>query len=135
MELEARILLMTVEAIEGELRRKYQELTLERKNVLFLPLTWTVVHPIDEASPLYGKTPDDLKRTQTEFLILIKGFDDTFYQTLHTRHSYRHDEIVWGARFSPAFTIDDSGDLVLEMDLLGKLAETGTAATAGAPSL
>ena len=97
MEVEARVLLMTVEAMEGELRRKYQELTLERKTVLFLPLTWTVVHPIDEASPLYGKTADDLTGVQAEFLILIKGFDDTFYQTLHTRHSYRHDEIVWGA--------------------------------------
>jgi inward rectifier potassium channel len=135
MELEARMLLMTVEAMEGELRRKYQELPLERQNVLFLPLTWTIVHPVDDASPLYGKTPDDLKRTQAEFLILIKGFDDTFYQTLHTRHSYRHDEIVWGANFSPAFTIDESGDLVLEMDMLGKLAAPDTARTAGTPAV
>jgi inward rectifier potassium channel len=135
MELEARMLLMTVEAMEGELRRKYQELPLERKNVLFLPLTWTVVHPVDDASPLYGKTPDDLKRSQAEFLILIKGFDDTFYQTLHTRHSYRHDEIVWGAKFSSAFTVDESGDLVLEMDLLGKLAAPDAARTAGTPAV
>jgi inward rectifier potassium channel len=135
MELEARMLLMTVEAMEGELRRKYQELALERKNVLFLPLTWTIVHPVDDASPLYGKTPDDLRRTQAEFLILIKGFDDTFYQTLHTRHSYRHDEIVWGAKFSPAFTIDESGDLVLEMDLLGKLAAPETGRTAETPAV
>lgn len=120
MELEARLLLMTVENVSGQMQRKYTELGLERQSVLFLPLTWTIVHPIDEASALHGKTAEYLERAQAEILILIKGFDDTFYQTLHTRHSYRHDEIVWGARFAPAFVIDDEGDLVLEMDLLGK---------------
>lgn len=123
MELEARLLLMTVENVSGRLQRKYAELGLERQSVLFLPLTWTIVHPIEETSALWGKTAEDLKRIQAEVLILIKGFDDTFYQTLHTRHSYRHDEIVWGARFAPAFDIDSEGDLVLEMGLLGKFVD------------
>jgi inward rectifier potassium channel len=134
MELDARVLLMLVESVEGQLQRKYFALTLERQSVLFLPLTWTVVHPIDNASPLYGKTAEDLKRCQAEFLILIKGFDDTFYQTLHTRHSYRHDEIVWGVTFAPAFTIDDDGDLVLEMESLGKFSDTNASTKADAPA-
>jgi inward rectifier potassium channel len=119
MELEARILLVTVEMVNGQLQRKYAPLALERATVLFLPITWTIVHPIDEASPIYGKSAEDLAALQAEFLVLVKGFDDTFYQTLHTRHSYRHDEIVWGARFDPAFTIDSDGDLILEVDRLG----------------
>jgi inward rectifier potassium channel len=119
MELEARILLVTVEMVNGQLQRKYVPLALERATVLFLPITWTIVHPIDEASPIYGKSAEDLAALQAEFLVLVKGFDDTFYQTLHTRHSYRHDEIVWGARFDPAFTIDSEGDLILEVDRLG----------------
>jgi inward rectifier potassium channel len=118
MELEAKILLMTVETVNGRLQRKYTALTLERPAVLFLPLTWTVVHPIDDTSPLLGKTAADLERLQAEFLILIKGYDDMASQTTHTRYSYRHDELVWGARFSPAFSIDESGDLVLEIDRL-----------------
>jgi inward rectifier potassium channel len=121
MELEARILLMTVERADGQLLRRYKSLTLERASVQFLPLTWTIVHPIDETSPLWAKTPDELARLQTEFLILIKGFDDTFFQTVHTRYSYRFEEIVWGARFAPAFQVDSHGDMVLELERLSEL--------------
>jgi len=122
MELEAKVMLMTVEGKPGNLKRDYRVLKLERHNVYFFPLTWTIVHPIDEHSPLHGKTADDLDRLQAEILILIKGFDDTFSQTVHSRYSYRYDEIVWGARFAPAFDVDEAGAIVLEVDQVGALA-------------
>jgi inward rectifier potassium channel len=125
MELEAKVMLMTVEGEAGQRKRDYKVLKLERHNVYFFPLTWTIVHPIDEHSPFYGKTAADLHRLQAEILILIKGFDDTFSQTVHSRYSYRYDEIVWGARFAPAFDVDASGDIVLEVDKVGVLAEAG----------
>lgn len=121
MELQAQVLLLTVEGPVGDLRGTYKLLTLERPGVLFFPLTWTIVHPIDEHSPLYGKTASDLEALQAEFLILIKGFDDTFSQIVHSRYSYRYDEIVWGARFIPAFQIDADGDLVLDVNKVGAL--------------
>ncbi|MBZ5592150.1 MAG: hypothetical protein LAP39_07935 [Acidobacteriia bacterium] len=122
MELEASVMLMTAVGPPGQLRREFTPLKLERRMVYFLPLTWTLVHPIDAQSPLYGKTPEDLERLQAEILILIKGFDDTFSQTVHSRYSYRYDEIVWGARFAPAFTIDPEGDILLEVNQVGALA-------------
>jgi len=122
IDLEARVLLMTVNRENGEARRSYTLLRLERERVLFLPLTWTVVHPIDGESPLLGKTAEDLDRLQTEVLILIRGHDDTFNQTVIARYSYRHDEIIWGARFAPAFFVDAEGDLVLELPKVGELA-------------
>ena len=122
MEMEARLLLMTVETDHGEHRRSYHVLRLEREQVLFLPLTWTVVHPIDAESPLWGKSAEDLERLQAEVLILIKAYDDTFSQTVLARHSYRHDEIVWGTRFAPAFFVNGEGDLVLELRKVGDLA-------------
>ena len=91
------------------------------RDVLFLPLTWTVVHPIDSESPLSGKTAEDIERLRAEVLILIKGRDDTFNQTVTARHSYRHNEMVWGARFAPAFSVDPEGDLVLELRKVGEL--------------
>jgi inward rectifier potassium channel len=121
MDLEARMLLMTVERVDGVLQRKYAALELERKSVYFFPLTWTVVHPIDEASPLYKKTAQDLAQVEAEVLILIKGFDDTFSQVVHARYSYRHEDIVWGAKFVPAFRIDPAGDMVLEVDRISDL--------------
>ncbi|MBZ5621133.1 MAG: potassium transporter [Acidobacteriia bacterium] len=122
MELEVRPMLMTVETGNGQPKRTYQMLKLEREKVLFLPLTWTVVHPIDGESPLWGKTAEDLARLQAELLILVKAYDDTFSQTVLARHSYRHDEIVWGKRFAPAFFVDGEGDLVLEVGKVGELA-------------
>ncbi len=116
MELEASVLLMTVDGPSGALARSYNRLTLERDRVYYLPLTWTIVHPIDANSPLYGKTAADLERLQAEFLILIKGYDDTFSQTVHARSSYRYDEVTWNARFTSAFHIDAGGDVVLDVD-------------------
>jgi len=116
MELEARMLLMTVQPVDGRLERKYERLELERPTVLFMPLTWTIVHVLDAESPLYKKTAADLEQLQAELLILIKGVDDRFSQTVHARYSYRYDEIVWGAKFARAFDVDEDGDLRLDLD-------------------
>ncbi len=124
MEIEARVLLSTVESSVGNLLRKYRPLQLERSGVQFLPLTWTVVHAIDESSPLWGMTAADLAQHQAEFLILIKAFDDTFFQTVHVRHSYRHEEVVWGARFVPAFEADAQGEMVLDLRRLSEIASS-----------
>jgi inward rectifier potassium channel len=119
IELSANVMLMTVE--NGA--RQYQELTLERNGIYFFALNWTIVHPIEESSPLYGKTADELAALQAEILILIKGFDDTFSQTVNARYSYRFDEIVWGAKFSPAFHIDEQGRMILDVNDVGKFAK------------
>jgi inward rectifier potassium channel len=118
-------MLSTVEQSDNGLIRKYKYLTLERHVVQFLPLTWTIVHPIDQDSPLWGKKPQDLVERQAEFLITIKAFDDTFFQIVHVRHSYRHDEVVWGARFAPAFEPDAQGEMVLDLGKLSAIAPVG----------
>jgi inward rectifier potassium channel len=121
MELKATVMLMTVQDVGGELKREFKILDLERPSVVFFPLTWTVVHPIDARSPLSGKTAAELETLRAEFLILIKGFDETFSQTVHARYSYRYDEVKWGGRFAPAFSVEQSGDVVLDVDRVGDL--------------
>jgi inward rectifier potassium channel len=125
MELEAKVLLMQVvegpaQNGRGNLERKFDPLALERESVLLFPLTWTIVHPIDETSPLYGKTSEDLTRLQAEVLILVKGFDETFSQEVHSRFSYRADEVVWGAKFLPAFRVEPEGDILLELNRISE---------------
>jgi inward rectifier potassium channel len=119
MELEATVLLMKVQRHNGGLRRDFQVMTLERRKVMFFPLTWTVVHPIDDSSPLAGMTAEDLEHHQAEFLILMKGWDDTLSQVVHQRFSYRWDELVWGGRFKPAFSVGEDGNLLLDVDQVG----------------
>jgi inward rectifier potassium channel len=121
MEIEARALLMTVEEKDGQPARNYRQLKLEREQVLFMPLTWTIVHPIDSESPMYGLTREDVQRMKAEVLILIKAYDDTFSQTVLARYSYRYDEIGWNQQFAPAFSVDADGDLVLELQKVGKI--------------
>jgi inward rectifier potassium channel len=121
VDIEARVMLMTVEMKDKLPRRTYTLLKLERPVVMFLPLTWTVVHPIDSESPLWGKTADELRQQQAEVMILLKAYDDTFSQTVLARYSYRYDEMLWGRRFTPAFSVDDEGDMVLELKKVGEV--------------
>ena len=121
MNMEARVLLMMVDNANGELKRSFLDLPLERPSIYFFALTWTIVHPIDSASPFFGKTREDLAALSAEILILIQGFDDTFSQQVHSRYSYRHDQLVWGAKFIPTFKVDAKGDLVVEVDRINEM--------------
>src|SRR6266567_2888328 len=123
IEPEATVMLMTVGSSDGGFKRDYALLKLERHKVLFLPLTWTIVHPIDEDSPLRGKTSADLEGLQAEVIVLVKAWDETFSQTVHQRYSYHYGEIVWNARFTPAFAVNEEGDMVLDVDRVGSYAE------------
>lgn len=123
MEMEAQVMMMTVEDRDGQPYRRYHRLKLERDRVLFLALTWTIVHPIDADSPLLGLGAEDLARAKTEFVVMLKAYDDTFSQTVFSRYSYRHDEVQWGKRFLPAFRVDPRGDMVVDLDRLGAVTD------------
>jgi len=103
VELQAKVLFSRRKKDGGTAEREFIPLQLERDRVAFFPLAWTVVHPIDASSPLSDWDEEDLRECDAEFLILLNGFDETFSQTVHTRSSYRGDEVVWGARFRSMF--------------------------------
>lgn len=104
VDLQARVLLSRRKKGVTQGDREYIPLKLERESVAFFPLSWTIVHPIDQDSPLREyRNADDITACETEFLILLNGFDETFSTTVHTRSSYRGDEVVWGARFRNMF--------------------------------
>lgn len=100
IEVQATVMFTRFEEQGGKPVRRFYLLPLERSSVTFFPLSWTIVHPIDEASPLKGLTRDDMRRSNAEFLVLLSGVEETFAQRVHARSSYRWDEVVWGAKFS-----------------------------------
>jgi inward rectifier potassium channel len=120
IDLNARVVLMTVEMLDGKLQRRFRSLELERSDVLFFPLTWTIVHPINESSPLFGVTQETMQILQAELIVTLQGFDETFGQTVHAHFSYRYNELVWGVRFRPAFEIDAQGDIRLDTAMLSE---------------
>ncbi len=83
----------------NELIRKYYNLDLERDKVTFFPSTWTIVHPITDKSPIAKFNKEYLLNNSAEIIIAVKGFDDSFSQTVHSRKSYAAAEIIWNAKF------------------------------------
>ena len=109
VELEAKVLLSRRKK-GATADREFIQLGLERDRVAFFPLAWTVVHPIDEKSPLCSDSEQNFRRCDAEVLILLNGFDETFSQTVHTRSSYKGEEIVWGRKFRSMFNPPADGD-------------------------
>lgn len=107
IEARATLTLGRFEMEEGRRVRRFHQLSLERSSVVFFPLTWTIVHPIDQSSPLFGATEESLRESDAEFLVLITAIDETFSQTVHARSSYKADEVRWQSRFSDIFQSTD----------------------------
>ncbi len=110
IELEMKIAFARFVDENGQKVRKFDQLELERDKVSFFPLSWTIVHPIDENSPLFGLTEQDLINADAEFLILLTASDETFAQTVHTRSSYKSSEIVWNAKFVSIYNKVEAGE-------------------------
>ncbi|MFS8118188.1 MAG: ion channel [Microcoleus sp.] len=84
---------------EGEFMRRFYDLQLMRSQSPIFALSWTVMHAIDESSPLYQVTAKDLSECQAEIVITLTGIDETVSQTIHARHSFVASEIIWNMRF------------------------------------
>ncbi len=99
---------------DGSKQFKFYQLPLERSRVDSLPMNWTVVHPINEESPLYGFTKEDLTATDAEVYVLVRGFDDIFSNTVLQRTSYRFNEIFFDAKFETMYyeSNDDTTTIV-----------------------
>jgi len=109
IELQVQVILSWIDEASDAHSRRFHFLPLERDRVPFFSLNWTIVHPIDDDSPLHGVDVTTLKRRQAEITILITGMDETFSQIVHARSSYRAEEIVEGARFVRMFGVTDDG--------------------------
>ncbi len=107
IELNAKVILSRLELSAEGMVREFYDLRLERSSVVFFPLSWTLVHPIEADSPLSGWSSSELLSASAEVLILLTGIDETSSQTVHSRSSYKADEIVWNAVFGTVFRRDE----------------------------
>ncbi len=89
---------------EGVRMRRFHRLKLASDHVPLMRLTWTVMHPIDKDSPLYGMGAEALEAVESEIIVLLNGFDETMAQQIHARHSYIADEIVCDSIFDDIIT-------------------------------
>lgn len=98
---------------------KFYSLALELDQINALSLSWTLVHPITEKSPLYNFTEEDFNKTHGEILVFITTFDDMFSNTVAARTSYTFNEIIYGAKFETMYNRSkDNSKTILHLDKL-----------------
>jgi inward rectifier potassium channel len=120
IDLEMEVVFSYNDEENGKTVRKFFQLELERKFVSILTLNWTVVHPLDENSPIRDINPEELERRAATLSVILKTFDDTFSQTVHSRTSYTSNDFIWDAKFKPAFERDETGRVVLDMSRISE---------------
>ena len=110
---------------EGVEYRTFVDLKMVRSHTPLFALTWTMMHEIDETSPLYDATRETLEASLGELIIIISGVDDTFAQRIHARHSYMPHEIIWGQRLADIFLKDEAGARYVDYRRFHDLADVG----------
>jgi inward rectifier potassium channel len=109
-EAEAHLVMLRSERTpEGEEVRRMHELKLRRSHSAFFAFTWLVVHPITPASPLHGETPESLRDRDVQFIAGVTGLDETLGQTIHARHGWGLDQLLWGHRFVDVLSVLPDG--------------------------
>lgn len=118
---EVRVNLSIIEDENGISTYKFYDLPLERNRVDSLPMNFTVVHPINEASPLQNYTYEDMKAADVEVYVLVRAFDDVYSTTVLQRTSYTYDEIKFNSKFVQMYRESEDGKTtILEMHKLNK---------------
>ncbi|HYZ63739.1 MAG TPA: ion channel [Acetobacteraceae bacterium] len=120
------VLLRSEQTAEGADFRRFYDLTLARSRTPVFALSFTVMHPITEDSPLHGLTPEALEAEDAELVITVTGLEEVTSQTVHARYSYLPHEIVWGHTFADIFSEDDKGRRLIDY---GRFHETKPAVT------
>ena len=115
VDAEARVVFARQEqTLEGEWMRRFHDLKLQRdRNSLFI-YSWTAIHPINEQSPLYGETQESMQASSAEIIISVIGLDETFAQTVHARHAYKPDHILWNRRHADILERNPDGSLSID---------------------
>ena len=115
LEAQQRVTLIRDElTVEGDYMRRFYDLQLMRSQSPIFALTWTVMHAIDENSPLYKLTPKDLVEQQAEIVVTLTGLDETVSQTIHARHSFVASEVLWDMRFVDIISRKPDGKRVVD---------------------
>jgi len=101
--------------LEGITMRRFHELKLMRSSNSLFALSWTVMHPIDQDSPLYGLTPEDMDEQDMEIIVMLNGLDEILADRIYARHAYWADEIVWNRRFVDVISLTPTGHRLVDL--------------------
>ncbi len=101
-------------SLEGVEMRRIYDLKLVRKNSPLFSLSWTVMHVVDEDSPLFHMSEEEIKNEQIMFIVSITGVDDAFSQIIYDRHLYFGGDVESGKQFVDVMRIDETGQSYID---------------------
>ncbi len=119
--LEAEVvvsLAQQVTTMEGQTLRRFQDLKVVRAKSPLFVLSWVIMHPIDEASPLFGVDSVEVMRASNmEVIVAMSGMDDVFNQRIYARHAYLPEEVLWDKRFADVLSVHPDGRRIVDYGL------------------
>lgn len=107
--------------VKKDYQRRFYQLKLERDKIMYLPTMWTIVHELDEQSPLSKYTNEELKELDAEMYILLQYHDEAFSQKLFKIYSYKLSQLQVDKKFVPSFVFDKEGNTLLDHSKLNEL--------------
>ncbi len=121
-DVRAQVIISFIDkTIDGVEKREYEPFALETNRIQMFPLNWTIVHHINEESPIFGRSCEELQAIDAEILVSISAYDDTFAQTIHTRHSYKWFEIKNNFKFAPMYDTNKNGLVILHLTKINEM--------------
>ncbi len=102
-DMKAEMLYTWVIEEKGKLKRKFEKLELFIDAIYLFPLNWTLVHIIDQSSPLHEKSVEWLQDHNAEIIVIVRGFDDTYSQFITDYRGYDLQKLKEGYRFSSMY--------------------------------
>ena len=107
LEIKVNVAMLLEE--NGKRTYKFYDLDLERSHVESLPMNWTIVHPLDEKSPLFDFTANEMKKADVELYVSVRGFDDVYSNIVQQRTSYTFEEILFNRKFVQMYHESENG--------------------------
>ncbi len=101
----------------GNYENDFYILKLERSTISYLPTTWTIVHELDDKSPLFNFSNEEIIKMHGEFIIMISYYDESFNQEVHQMHSYVLSDTLLDFKFKKAYYYNSEGKMVLDYKL------------------
>lgn len=106
---------------EGRPFQGIRDLPLMRSEVPLFPMAWTIMHAIDESSPLHGMSPEQLEESEARFLVAVEGRDTALQAVVQDIRLFTHAEIAYGMRYADMITFNEAGLPIADLSMLGSL--------------
>jgi inward rectifier potassium channel len=121
-EAEARLNVFFVDTTaEGEPVRHAQELRLERTHIPIFTNFWTLMHVLDEQSPMHGYDAARAIETDARVFVTIEAHDPTLATVVHDARFYAPQDIRFGMRYANIVSTAADGALVADLGRVGAL--------------